>query len=103
MRTILRIFYPILKLLMNITLFIMVLTLPAIQYPIKVASILGIWTIKCLIPLTDVELMGRHRRMREGHDYPFIRSFPKENLILTHYMLSAWWLHLLDGLGLYVI
>ena len=42
-RTLLRIFSPILKLLLHITLLFMVFTWTAIQYPIKVASILGIW------------------------------------------------------------
>ena len=36
--------------------------------PVKVAYILGIWKINCLIPLRNVEQIGRHRRMREGHD-----------------------------------
>ena len=49
------------------------------------------------------ELMGRHRRMREGNDYLWLRGFPIENITLTHYTLSTWWLHLLDGLGNYVI
>ena len=51
----------------------------------------------------DTELMVRHRRTRERHESICIRAFPKENLILTHYMLSTWWLHLLNGLGQYVI
>ena len=40
---------------------------------------------------------------REGY-YPLcLRALPKENLILKYYIISAWWLHLLDGLGNYVI
>ena len=46
----------------------------------------------------DVELMDIHRHTEEVDDYICLRAFPKENFILTHYMLSAWWLHLLDGL-----
>ena len=42
--------------------------------------------------------MGRHRVMREKYDLQHLRVFPKENLILTYYILSAWGLHLLDGL-----
>ena len=99
MRTLLRIFYPILKLILHIKLLIMVLTWTAIQYPIKVISILGIWTINCLIPPMDKELVGRHRRRRKVHESLCIRAFPNENLILANYMLSAWWLNLLDGLG----
>ena len=30
-------------------------------------------------------------------------AFPKENLIIAHYMLSAWWLHLLYRLRYCVI
>ena len=68
----------------------MVLTWPAIQYPINIAFILGIWTTNFVITPMEAELMGGH-------------SFPKENLILTLYMINAWWLHLLDGLGHYFI
>ena len=27
------------------------------------------------------------------------QAFPMDNLILTHYMISLWWLNLLDGIG----
>ena len=81
----------------------MVLTWPAIQYPIKVAYILGIWKMNCLIPPMDAELMNRHRCAREEHDSICIRSFPKYNIILMHYMMSAWCLHILDVLGHYII
>ena len=47
--------------------------------------------------------MVRHRITREGHESICIRDSPKENLILMHYMLSVWCLHLLDGLRHYVI
>ena len=43
-RTPLRIMFPILNLILYITLLIMVLTWPATQYPINIASILGILT-----------------------------------------------------------
>ena len=36
----------------------MVLTWPAIQYPINIVSILGIFTTNFLIPPMDAELMG---------------------------------------------
>ena len=41
----------------------------------------------------------RNRNKREGYDSLCLRAFPKDNLILTHYMLRAWCLHLLDGMG----
>ena len=41
--------------------------------------------------------------MSEGHDSPFLRAFPKDNFVLTHYMISGWWLHLLGGIGHYLI
>ena len=44
-----------------------------------------------------------HRRTRDRDDYLCLRDFPKDNTILTHYMLSTWWLHLLNGLGHYII
>ena len=81
----------------------MVLNRPSIHHPIKVASIIGIWTINYLIPSMEAELMGRQRRTREGNEYLCIRAFPKDSLILKHYMLISWWLHLLGGLGNYVI
>ena len=81
--------FPILHLFFYIKLLIIVLTWPAIQYPIKVSSILGIWTTNCLIPPTDAELMGGNRCTREGYEPLCLRAFPKENLILAHYMLST--------------
>ena len=81
----------------------MFLTWTTIHYPIKVVSILGIWTINWLIPPKEMELMVRYRLKREVYDYLCIRFFPKDNLVLPHYILGAWWLHLLDGLGHYVI
>ena len=77
MRTLLRIFSLILELILLVTLLVIVLTWPEIQYPIKVTSILGIYKINCLIPPTDVELMVIHRCMKELHDSICIRSFPK--------------------------
>ena len=47
--------------------------------------------------------MGGCRRTRERDDSQHIRAFPEKNLILTHYMLSVWWFHLLFTLGNYVI
>ena len=47
--------------------------------------------------------MDKGRIMTEGNGSQQLTSFPKENLILMHYMLSAWWLHLMYGLGHYVI
>ena len=79
------------------------LTWPITLYPINITSIVGIWKTDCLIPPVNAELMGRNRRKKEGHYSLCLRDFPKENLILTHYMLSAWWFHLLDGLGNNVI
>ena len=82
------IFFPILKLLFYIKLIIVVLTLSAIQYHSKIACIIRIFTTKCLIPLVDTKLIGVH--MREVSYYLFLRAFPKENLVLMHYILSAW-------------
>ena len=80
----------------------MVITCTAIQYPIMITYILGIWTTNFLIPPTDAEMMGGHRRTGEGDYYLCLRSFPKYNLILIHYMISAWWLHHLERLVYYV-
>ena len=81
----------------------MVLTWPTIKYPFKIVSILGIFTTNYLIPPMDAKLMGRHSLMREGDDSLRLRAFPEENTILAHYMLSEWWLNLMDGMGHYII
>ena len=81
----------------------MLLTWPAIQYTINISYIIGICTTNFLIPETDAELMGGHRRTREIHDSLCFREFPINNLILLQYILSAWRLHLLDVLGHYFI
>ena len=47
--------------------------------------------------------MGEQRRTREVYASLCLRVFPKENLTLMHYILSAWWLQLLERLGKYVI
>ena len=47
--------------------------------------------------------MGGYRRTREGDESLCIREFPRNNLILTHYMLITWWFHIIVGLGHYVI
>ena len=47
--------------------------------------------------------MDRHILTREGDYSLFLREFPKENIFLTHYMLSTRWLEHLYGLGHYVI
>ena len=73
------------------------------QYPINISSILGIWGGGSLISPTDAELMGACRFTMEGDDSQHLRAFPEENPILAHYILSAWWLHLLNVLGHYVI
>ena len=97
-RTLLRIFFLVFNLLFYITLLIMVLTWPAIQYPINITSILGIWKTNFLITPTDTELMGVQRRTRGGNGSLCLSFFPKDNLIIAHYIISTWWLHLLDGL-----
>ena len=47
--------------------------------------------------------MGVCRRTSEGDYSLCLRDFPNYNSILTHYLISAWLLHLLDILGNYVI
>ena len=47
--------------------------------------------------------MGRLRLTKEEDESLCLRYFPKKNRILIHYMFSVWWLHVLYGLGHYVI
>ena len=77
----------------------MVLTLPVTQYPIKIASILRFWATNFLIPTMDTEFMGGFRCTSEGDDSLCLKALSKKNLILTHYMLSAWWLQIMYVLG----
>ena len=58
MRIILLVISPILNIFLHSRIILMVLTWPAIQYPIKTSSVLGISSTKLLIPLTDAEVMG---------------------------------------------
>ena len=97
-RNLLRVMCSILNLLLYITLLLIILTWPTTQYPINIASILGIWEKYYLIQPTDTELIGGYRCTREGCDSPHIRALPKKNFILKHYMISAWWLQLLNRL-----
>ena len=50
-----------------------------------------------------MELLVVHRHTKEVDDSYSSGPFVTENLILTHYMLSKWWLHILYRLGHYVI
>ena len=81
----------------------MVLTWTKIKYPIMIKSILGIWASNCLIPPKDTKLMGGQRHMGERDDCLCLRASPEDDIILTHYMISAWWSHLMGVLGHYVI
>ena len=103
MRTLIRITYQILDLILHFTLYIIISTWSVTQYPVNTASMLGICTNNFIIPPTDAELMGRCRRKRWIYSHPCLEASPKENLTLTHYMLTAWWLKRLDGLGHYII
>ena len=42
-----------------------VITWPLIKYPTNTTSGLGIWTLKCLIPSTNYDIMGGHQCTRE--------------------------------------
>ena len=70
MRILLRVMYPILNLFLHITLIFIVLSWPAIHYPIKSTPILGNWAKKCLAPPIYAELMVGRRHTREGDDPP---------------------------------
>ena len=103
MKTLLMVYLQILNLLLYIKVLIVVTNWTTIHYPIKNTSILGICTTNYLIPPIYTELMGGHIHMRKGDNYLCLRDFPKDNLILKHYMISAWRFQLLDGLGYYAI
>ena len=72
------------------------------QYPINTAPMLSIWTMICLIPPIDVELVGGRSHKMDKYYPPCFYAFLTENLILTHYMITAWWKKRLDGLENYI-
>ena len=41
--------------------------------------------------------------MREGDEPKHFSLFPKQNLIITYYIISLFWFHIMDGLVHYVI
>ena len=81
----------------------MVLYCTVVKYIIIFESVLGIWTLNWLIPSSHVEMTRRWRRTREEYASQCLKEFPKNDIILTHYMLIAWWIYLIAGLGYYVI
>ena len=87
-RTLLRMTYPILDLLLHFTLYIIISTCYVTQYPINNVSMMVLCKISCLISPTDAEIMGRLRHKREKYSPPCLEALPKEKLILTHYMLT---------------
>ena len=64
---------------------------------------LGICTMNCLISPIEAEFMGRYNHNRERDTSPCIEAFPKENLSITEYMITAWRIKKLDVLGHYII
>ena len=51
----------------------------------------------------DMEQIVRICYLREEYDPQCLKFFPNQELILAHNMLIAWWMHLLAGLGHYVV
>ena len=90
MKTLLRIIYPILDLILHFTLYIIISTWSVTPYPVKNASMVGVWNMNFLITPIDSEPLSKHSHKRERDSPTYLLAFPKENLILTHYMLTAW-------------
>ena len=51
----------------------------------------------------EAELMGRCYHIMDIDNPKHLKVFPNHYIILMHYMLSMWWIHLLSGLGNYAI
>ena len=81
----------------------MALTWPATQGLINIPCILEIWATNCLIPPMYAYIMSIHICTREVYGYQYLRTFPKQNLISTHCIISLWWLQIIYGLVHYVI
>ena len=96
---IMRFLLRVIILFLYIILLLIVLTWPAIQYPINISSILVILSTKCLIPLKYAEPVGLRQRTKEVDDTQHFRVLPKQNLIPTQFMLRSWGVHLLEVLG----
>ena len=103
MRILIRVMSPILDLSLYITLPLMILTCPTIQYYVNITSTLVIWETNWLIPPMDTEIMHRLRCKREGYKPQKLRVYPNQNIIILHYILRLRWIHLLIGSGNYVI
>ena len=93
----------VIDLVIYFILLVMILTCTMAKLPIKITSVLWIWTLKCVILPMDIELMDGHCCMREGDTWQYLSNSPNQGLVLTHYMLSAGWIQLLVVLGHYVI
>ena len=47
--------------------------------------------------------MGGHQHPSYGYKPECLKLFKNKYLILTHYMISAWWMNFMEGLGQYII
>ena len=71
--------------------------------PIKIPQFLVICKINCFVLPVYAELMGICQYTREGEKSHILNYFPIQYLILTHYIISAWRMRFLEGLGHYKI
>ena len=92
-RIILRVMIPVLGLIIFFTLPLIVLTCTFIKYYIKIKSVPGIWTLNCPIPQDYSKLMGGFQCTRGVDVSQWPKSFPGKHFVLTHYMLSLWWMN----------
>ena len=76
-RIILEVMKPVFDLTIYLILLLMAITWIFTKYPIKVTSVLGIWTMNCLIPEMDTKLMGIHQNIRDGDNSQTLKYFTK--------------------------
>ena len=84
-------------------LIFMVLTYPLVKYSIKITYILGVYSLNTLKLPTNADLMFGCCHTRLVVVYQCLKYFPKQNLILAHYMIRSWWIQLIVGLLHYAI
>ena len=94
---------PVISLFIYFIILFMVLNWILIKYTTKITSVIVIWNLNCLIPPTDAEPMGGIRCIKQVEVSQCLKILQNQDFILTHCMISKWWVQLLEVLGHYLI
>ena len=94
------IFNPFTKLFTYTMILFIVLIWDVIKHPIQIKSVIGICILNCLIPSTDADLMGIWSHTREWDESQLLNKLSRQDLILTHYIISTWWIQVIFRVGI---